>query len=89
MYLKAVFYTVPWFVELGPDRQVPANAMTITQIAANLCNRQPPLAYPARVNLVYLQTGLGYDLCKYGVRLALELGMVEWCDMPSQLTSMR
>jgi hypothetical protein len=82
-----MFYTVPWFVEIGPG-QVPGKAMSITQMATLVCNRYPPMPYKARVNLFFLQTGLDYGLCEGAVRLALELGMLEWCDMPEALASM-
>lgn len=83
-----MFYTVPWFVEIGP-RQIPGKAMTITQMAAIVCNRQPPLPYRERVQLFFLEAGpLKYSLCEGAVRLALELGMIEWCDMPAELPSM-
>lgn len=72
-----MFYTVPWLPDLG-DREVPRKALELTRMAA-LCCRQP-MPYRARVTLFFLTTGLKYELCSYAVWMALELGMLEWCD---------
>ena len=77
------YYTVPWFVELGHDRQVPGKAMQFTLMAALVCNRQSPRPYRERVELFFREAEtLTRELCGYAVWLALELEMVPWYDVP-------